>query len=81
LPRGQNLEAWRQRGQSNAAVFAEFVDDETVFYTDIGERFYLPDGSFNRETWSLDFDSRGTQTAGFEIWAKELQPWLDRFVR
>ena len=31
LPRGQNLEAWRQRAQSNAAVFAEFVDDETVF--------------------------------------------------
>jgi beta-lactamase regulating signal transducer with metallopeptidase domain len=81
LPRGQNLEAWRQRAQLNAAVFGELVDEETVFYTDIGERFYLPDGSFNGATWSLDIDTRGTQTSAYEIWAEELQPWLDRFVR
>ena len=76
LPRGQNMEAWRQRAQSSAAVFSQFVDDQTVFYADIGERFYLPDGSFKRETWS-----GGTQAAAFEIWAEELEPWLDRFVR
>jgi hypothetical protein len=76
LPRGQSLQAWRQSAQSRAAVFAQLVDDETVFYADIGERFYGPDGSFKHETWST-----GTQTAAFEIWAQELQPWLDRFVR
>jgi hypothetical protein len=81
LPRGESLEAQRQRAQTNAAVFAEFVDNETVFYLDIGERFLLPDGSFKRATWSPDVNSRGTQTAAFEIWAEELQPWLDRFVR
>jgi beta-lactamase regulating signal transducer with metallopeptidase domain len=81
LPRGASLEAWRQQAQANAAVFAQLVDNETVFYTDIGESFYLPDGSFNRGTWSVDFDNRGTQTAAFEIWAQELEPWLDRFVR
>ena len=81
LPRGQSLELWRQRAQTNAAVFAELVDDETVFYTDIGERFYLSDGSFNGASWSNDVNNRGTQTSAFEIWAEELQPWLDRFVR
>jgi beta-lactamase regulating signal transducer with metallopeptidase domain len=81
LPRGGSLEAQRQRAQTNAAVFAEFVDNETVFYLDIGERFFLPDGSFMRGTWSPDVNNRGTQTAAFEIWAEELQPWLDRFVR
>jgi hypothetical protein len=25
--------------------------------------------------------SVGTQTAAYEVWAEELQPWLDRFVR
>jgi beta-lactamase regulating signal transducer with metallopeptidase domain len=81
LPRGRSREAWRQRAQANAAVFARFVDDETVFYADIGERFYHPDGSFNGALWSLDFDTRGTQTSAYEIWADELRPWLDRFVR
>jgi beta-lactamase regulating signal transducer with metallopeptidase domain len=81
LPRGQSLEAWRQRAQPNAAVFAELVDDETVFYTDIGERFYLSDGSFNGASWSNDVSNRGTQTSAYEIWAEELQPWLGRFVR
>ncbi|HZL96849.1 MAG TPA: M56 family metallopeptidase, partial [Vicinamibacterales bacterium] len=81
LPRGESREAWRQRAQVSAAVFAELVDDETVFYTDIGERFYLADGSFNGASWSNDVNNRGTQTSAFEIWAEELQPWLDRFVR
>ena len=81
LPRGWSLEAQRQRAQTHAAVFAELVDSETVFYLDIGERFFLPDGSFKRGTWSPELNNRGTQTAAFEIWAEELQPWLDRFVR
>jgi hypothetical protein len=76
LPRGQTLAVWRERAQTHAAAFAEFVDNETVFYLNIGERFFLPDGSFRRETWS-----GGTATPAFEIWAEELQPWLDRFVR
>lgn len=82
VPRGgTNLAEWRQRAASDAAVFAQLVDDETVFYFNIGERFYLPDGSFNGETWSSDVNNRGTQRAAFELWAEELQPWLDRFVR
>lgn len=81
LPRGEPLSQWRRIADGNASAFATLVDDETVFYADVGERFYLPDGSFNGATWSEDFGNRGTQPAAFEIWAEELQPWLDRFVR
>ena len=76
LPRGRSRDEWSERAQVNASEFAEYVDNQTVFYSDIGERFFLPDGSFKRETWS-----GGTATAAFEIWAEELQPWIDRFVR
>ena len=81
LPRGGTLEAWRRSAQQNAALFAELVDNQTVFYTDIGERFYRSDGAFNGATWSNDLANRGTQAAAYEIWAEALQPWLDRFVR
>jgi len=81
LPRGRSLTAHRQWAEANAAVFESYVDDEVVYYTDIGEQFYLPDGSFNRETWSDQVADRGTQPAAFEIWAEQLQPWLDQFVR
>jgi beta-lactamase regulating signal transducer with metallopeptidase domain len=81
LPRGQSLETWRQRARTSAEVFAALVDNETVFCLDIGERFYLPDGSFNGDTWSDAFDTRGTQASAYDIWAEALQPWLDRFVR
>jgi len=81
LPRGQNLTARRRWAEANAAAFERYVDDEIVFYADIGERFYLPDGSFNNQNWSDDISNRGTQTGAYDIWAEELQPWLNRFVR
>lgn len=81
LPRGETLREWRERAAANASTFASLVNDETVFYADIGERFFLPDGAFNGATWSQDFNNRGTQPSAYEIWAEELQPWLDRFVR
>lgn len=81
LPRGQvGLERWRQRAESVDEAFAQLADNETVFYTNMGESFFNPDGSFKRETWSTA-GSVGRQQPGFEIWAEELQPWLDRFVR
>jgi hypothetical protein len=81
LPRGRPIAAQRQWAAANAAAFDRYVDDETIFYLDIGESFYRPDGSFNGQTWSDSFSNRGTQTTAYEIWAEELQPWLDRFVR
>jgi hypothetical protein len=81
LPRGGTIQTWRQRAEANESVFARLVDNETIFYADIGDRFFDSDGSFKRETWGLDAANRGTQTTAFEIWADAMQPWLDRFVR
>ena len=85
FPRGQLDRAhWREVAE-NTAVYRKLADEQTVFYVNIGERFFLPDGSHNQEMWRFPPLSRGvnagTQTSTFEVWAEELQPWLDRFVR
>ena len=52
FPRGrQTIQEWRELAAADAAAVAGLVDDETVFYADIGERFYRPDGSYNGEMW------------------------------
>jgi beta-glucosidase len=81
LPRGGNLEDWRERAAEMEAQHAGLVDDETVFYTDIGDRFFNGAGSFRNETWALDLANRGTQSSAYEFWAEAMQPWIDRYVR
>jgi hypothetical protein len=86
LPRGQvALEPWRQVAKATAAAFGALVDNETVFYIDFGERFFLADGSHNQQMWRYPpvsgMTNVGIQVSGFEAWAEALQPWLDRFVR
>jgi beta-lactamase regulating signal transducer with metallopeptidase domain len=87
FPRGfADRDGWREIAQTRAIACSELIDDETVFYADFGERFYLPDGTHDRTLWSrwggeADFDGVGIQPLAFDVWAEELQPWLDRFVR
>jgi len=87
FPRGfADRDGWREIAQARAVACSELIDNETIFYADFGERFYLPDGTHDRALWSrwggeADFGGVGIQPAGFEVWAQELQPWLDRFVR
>lgn len=81
FPRGaMRLEEWRRAAEINAAAHAPLIDNETVFWIDIGERFYRPDGSHDQSMWSLDMRSRGIQAPAFEAWVEELEPWLERFV-
>jgi hypothetical protein len=83
FPRGfLQREAWREVAAANAPVYAKLADGKTVFYTNIGERFFLPDGTHNSEMWTKPMaPSVGIHEPGFKVWAEELQPWLDRFVR
>jgi len=86
IPRGQlDRDGWRKVAKGNAAAFAPLVDGKTVFHVDMGERFFRPDGSHNQAMWRFPPISgnanAGMQPAGFEAWADELQPWLDRFIR
>jgi hypothetical protein len=78
FPRGRSgREAWRQIAQSNAAVLAPLVDNKTVFYLDIGDRFFLPDGSHNQEMWTLSPASPGIKEPAFKVWAEVLVQWID----
>ena len=76
FPRSQTHTA---ASRANAAL-ATLKDDQTVFFIEISDRFFHPDGSFNTEMWNSGPDV-GMQTRAFEVWAEVLQPFLDRFVR
>jgi beta-lactamase regulating signal transducer with metallopeptidase domain len=80
FPRSGTLPQWQEVAAADAAAFANLVDDETVFYADIGARFFRPDGTYNGAMWGFG-QAVGAQPPLFEVWAEELQPWLDRFVR
>src|SRR5688572_28129310 len=94
FPRGfQTLQEWREISAATAAAYSSLVDNETVFYDDLGERFYDSEGNYDAKMWrsgvaalfSPGFSSEdngvGAQVPLFELWAEGLQPWLDRFVR
>ena len=83
FPRGaQARDAWRSISQANAAAIAPLVDNTTVIYIDIGERFFFPDGSHNQEMWRFPLlvggVNVGTQAPTFEAWADAIEPYLKR---
>ena len=85
IPRGltpsdSSRESWRQVADTNAGVIAQLTDGKTVFYADFGEQFFLPDGSYNHDYWNGPAGV-GAQPAAYEVLAKALEPWIDRFVR
>ena len=85
VPRGisplTTHQAWREAADLNAAVIDKLTDDETVFYANFGDRFFLPDGSYNHAYWNAPGGvGVGMQPATFELWAEELEPWIKRFV-
>jgi hypothetical protein len=94
FPRGfETLQEWREQSAATAAAYSALVDNESVFYDDLGERFYDSDGNYNAGMWrsgaaallapapSSSDNGVGAQAPLFELWAEDLQPWLDRFVR
>ena len=81
FPRTGSLASWRPVAAAHAKAFAPLADNEAVFYVDIGERFFLADGSHNVQMWRMGQAPVGIQPPAFEAWADALQPWLDQFVR
>jgi hypothetical protein len=83
FPRGWlRREQWRTVADANAVAYRRLADDSTVFYANFGDRFFLPDGSHNQDMWTIPGPpNAGIHEPGFKVWAEELQPWLDRFVR
>jgi hypothetical protein len=67
--------------QANAAL-STLGNNETVFFIDVSNRFFLPDGSHNDAMWIMSGPpDAGIHAPAFEVWAEVLQPWLNRFVR
>jgi len=83
FPRGRlRREEWHTVADANAVAYRRLADDSTVFYANFGDRFFLSDGSHNQEMWTIPGPpNAGIHEPGFKVWAEELQPWLDRFVR
>lgn len=85
FPRGfQDHDQWVQVAYENQMALSQLVDGDRVFYADIGERFFLPDGSHNNAMWAragIPGVGVGIQPLAFDVIAEELQPWVDRFVR
>ena len=83
FPRGRlRREEWRTVADANAVAYRRLADDSTVFYANFGDRFFLPDGSHNQEMWTIPGPpNAGIHEPGFKVWAEELQPWINRFVR
>jgi hypothetical protein len=73
-------EADAASARDNAAL-KTLGDNESVFFIDMRDRFFLPDGSFDTRLWSPTSGPLGMQTRTFEVWAEVLQPWIERFVR
>ena len=83
FPRGRlRREEWRTVADANAVAYRRLTDDSTIFYANFGDRFFLPDGSHNQAMWTIPGPpNAGIHEPGFKVWAEELQPWLNRFVR
>jgi beta-glucosidase len=62
-------------------ALAALGNNETIFFIDISNRFFRPDGSFDGEMWHFGTSEPGMQRPAFEVWAQTLQPWLERFGR
>ncbi|HEY4361427.1 MAG TPA: GDSL-type esterase/lipase family protein [Bryobacteraceae bacterium] len=83
FPRGRlRRKEWRTVADANSVAYRRLADDSTVFYANFGDRFFLPDSSHNQDMWTIPGPpNAGIHEPGFKVWAEELQPWLDRFVR
>jgi len=69
-------------GSGANAALSKLSNNDTVFFVDMSNRFFRPDGSHKTEMWQMSGPpDAGIQTPAFEVWAEVLQPWLDRFVR
>ena len=79
LPRyGASEEKLKMRKCNSAVneIIRGYADGETVFWLDMTDKFPPLDGDYK----AICPDSTHPNEKGYEIWAAELKPYLDRFV-
>jgi len=78
FPRGQTPEdVGRLRNDEINAIIQTYVDNETVYWLDIGHVFLNEDGTMNRE---LMPDALHPNEAGYRVWAQAMEPTIRAFL-
>lgn len=77
FPRGPKPDATRAKLDTINKLIAELNGKDDITFLDIGAKFLEPDGSITRETMG---DFLHPTAKGYEIWARELEPVLDKLL-
>lgn len=77
FPRGPKPDATRAKLEAINKLVADLDGKNGITFLDIGAKFLEPDGSISRETMG---DFLHPTAKGYEIWARELEPVLDKLL-
>ncbi len=76
-PRGPKPDATRAKLEAINKLIAALDGQDGITFLDIGAKFLEPDGSITRETMG---DFLHPTAKGYEIWAHELEPVLNKLL-
>jgi lysophospholipase L1-like esterase len=77
FPRGPKPDATRAKLDAINKLIASLHGKDGITFFDIGAKFLEPDGSITRETMG---DFLHPTAKGYEIWARELEPLLNKLL-
>ena len=77
LPRGDRPKVKQQASTKINPSIAKLADGKTVFYLDISEKYFRPDGTVNSE---LLGDLCHPTGKGYEIWAEAMEPMFKKLL-
>ncbi|MEI9898729.1 MAG: GDSL-type esterase/lipase family protein [Chthoniobacter sp.] len=77
FPRGPKPDATRAKLEAINQLIATLDGQDGITFLDIGAKFLEPDGSITRETMG---DFLHPTAKGYEIWARELEPVLNKLL-
>jgi lysophospholipase L1-like esterase len=77
FPRGPKPDATRAKLEAINKLIADLDGKDGILFLDIGAKFLEPDGTISRETMG---DFLHPTAKGYEIWARELDPVLEKLL-
>ena len=78
FPRGEQPDtAKRKQNEAVNEIIKGYADDKTIFFLDIGDEFKGDDGTLPKDIMP---DSLHLNPAGYEIWAKAIEPQVKELM-
>jgi beta-glucosidase len=77
FPRGERPSAQREKNSQASLLASRIADCKTIFYLDVNSSLLGPDGSLSKDVMP---DFLHPNKAGYEIWAKAMEPTLARLM-